>query len=121
MRWLADENIPRPAIVWLRMRGEDVESVSEVSPNLDDEAVLKMARVRDRMVLSFDRDFGDLIFRHGAVPARAVIYLRLNPPDPAALDSLLAGLIEMGEGALDGRFTVISTTGMRQRPFPEMS
>lgn len=118
MRWLADENIPRSTIAYLRDRGEDVVAVAELSPNVTDEAVIRLAREANRILLSFDRDHGELIFGHGVLPPRAVIYLRLDTPDLQALQDLLAGLIMLGEEALAGLFTTVNKTGIRQRAFP---
>lgn len=118
MRWLADENIARQAIAYLRSRGEDVVSVSESSPNIPDRAVIELARLDDRILLSFDRDHGELIFRHGVVPPRSVVYLRLEPPDPEFLNIVLNALIELGQDGLDGQFVTVNKTGIRQRPLP---
>lgn len=118
MRWLADENIARQAVAYLRSRGEDVVSIAEVSPNIPDRAVIELARLNDRILLSFDRDHGELIFRHGVVPPRTVAYLRLEPPDPEFLNIVLNTLIELGQEGLDGQFVTINKTGIRQRPLP---
>lgn len=118
MRWLADENIPRSAIAYLRSCGEDTLAIAELSPNIPDEAVIQLAREHDCILLSFDRDHGDLIFGRGVAAPRAVVYLRLEPPNPEMLQALLAGIMAMGEAGLDGLFTVVSNTGIRQRPFP---
>ena len=96
MRWLADENIARQAIAYPRSRGEDVVSVSEVSPNIADRAVVELAWLDDRILLSFDRDHGELIFRHGAVPPRSVVYLRLEPPAFFALGGLMTDPVREG-------------------------
>lgn len=119
--WLADENIPSHAIAFLRQRGEDVVAISETTPGVTDRQVLALAREQGRVMLSFDRDHGDLVFNRGALPPRAIVYLRLYPPDPEELEKILAGLIALGETALDGQFTVISSEGMRQRPLPSAS
>ena len=118
MLWLADENIPKAAIAFLRERGEDVLAVAELSPGIPDERVVEIARGERRILLSFDRDHGDLIFGRALAPPRAVIYLRFYPPDAKALQHSLAGLIAMGETALDGQFTVVSESGIRQRALP---
>lgn len=118
MLWLADENIPKAAIVFLRERGEDVLAVAELSPGIPDERVIEIARGEHRILLSFDRDHGDLIFGRALAAPPAVIYLRLYPPDAEALQHLLAGLMAMGEPGLDGQFTVVSEGGIRQRALP---
>jgi len=116
MHWLADENIPGYAIAYLRGRGEDVLSIAETSPAVSDIEVLALARREQRLLISFDRDHGDLVFNRGVAPPRAIIYLRFSPPTPAALAPVLSGLISLGEAALDGQFTVITPEGSRQRP-----
>lgn len=70
MRWLADENIPRSAIAFLRSRGEDTAAIAELSPGIPDEAVIQVARMQGRILVSFDRDHGDLIFGHAVAPPR---------------------------------------------------
>ena len=75
MRWLADENIPRSAIAFLRSRGEDTAAIAELSPGIPDETVILAARTQGRILVSFDRDHGDLIFGHAVAPPRAVVYL----------------------------------------------
>lgn len=118
MEWLADENIPVHAIAFLRAQGEDVASVGEVAPAIPDQDVIALAREQERVLLSFDRDHGDLIFNRGVASPPAVIYLRLYPPNPAALERILAGLIVMGAQSLAGMFTVITSDGIRQRRLP---
>ncbi len=115
MMWLADENIPGRAITFLRQRGEDVVAIAEIGPGISDRKVLDLARDQNRILLSFDRDHGDLVFNRGASPPRGIVYFRLYPPDPGVLEKILSGLIALGVNTLDGQFTVISSEGMRQR------
>ena len=118
MEWLADENIPGHAVAFLRHRSEDVVAISEVSPGIRDEDVVARARKEQRILLSFDRDHGDLIFNRGVMPPPAVVYFRLDPPDPQTIENILAGLIVLGSVALIGKFTVVTADGMRQRALP---
>jgi len=119
MKWLADENIPAHAIAFLRARGEDVVAVREIAPAMPDDQVVALARAQGRMLLSFDRDHGDIIFKRGVASPPAVIFLRLYPPDPAALERILAGLIVMGGQGLTGMFSVVTPDGIRQRRLPD--
>lgn len=116
MLWLADENIPGDAIAFLRQRGEDVVAIAETDPGIPDQKVIDLARDQHRILLSFDRDHGDLVFNRRVRPPRAIVYFRLYPRDPEALERILSRLIALGETSLDGRFTVFSSGGMRQRP-----
>ena len=62
MRLLANENIPLATVEALREAGEDVVSVTEDSPGATDEAVIRWARQEERVVVTFDRDYGELVF-----------------------------------------------------------
>lgn len=119
MRWLADENIPRALVSALRALGHDVLEAGKCSPGTADLALLSMARDQDRILISFDRDHGDLIFGQGVPPPRAVVYLRLQPPLPEHLHTFASTLAALGTDALIGYFTVVSLHGLRQRPLPE--
>jgi len=59
MIFLADENLDFPIISALRNAGYDVLSVSELSPSIDDNEVLKIANNENRILLTSDKDFGE--------------------------------------------------------------
>lgn len=65
MRFLADENVPGPAVAALRESGHDVLWIKEVSPGAEDAAVLDLAQWERRVVVTADTDFGELVFRSG--------------------------------------------------------
>jgi len=115
MRLLANENIPPASVSALREAGHDVGSVAERSPGISDAAVMEMAHAENRIILTFDRDYGELIFhRHRPAPA-GVLYLRCLPASPLEparyVAQLLASRIE-----LEGRFTTGDREQVRQRP-----
>ena len=68
-RLLADENVPGPAIAALRQAGHDVAWMHEDAPRTPDLEVLKRAQGEKRVVVTFDKDFGELAFRLGAAVA----------------------------------------------------
>lgn len=121
MKWLADENIPGGAIAFLRQRGQEVLSVAKLAPGAPDQRVIQIAVDRQCILLSFDRDLGDLIFGQAVMPPPAVVYLRLYPTNQDSLERILFGLIELGEDALIGQFTVVTLDGIRQRTLPAAS
>jgi predicted nuclease of predicted toxin-antitoxin system len=63
MDFLANENFPVVSIKLLRNAGHDVASVIEETPGNKDRGVLKRAHEENRIVLTFDRDYGELIYR----------------------------------------------------------
>jgi predicted nuclease of predicted toxin-antitoxin system len=71
MKLLADENMRRDIVDWLRATGHDVAWISESNPGVSDETILDMANRDERMVLSADLDFGELVIHRGATGQRA--------------------------------------------------
>ena len=75
MRFLADESCDFTVVRMLRAAGHDVIAVSEVTPRADDSDVIKLAVREKRILLTEDKDFGQLVFAHGQ-KSPGVIFLR---------------------------------------------
>ena len=118
IRLLADENVPRASITQLRNAGHNVRSIAEDMPGIADRTVLEMARSENRFLLTFDRDFGELLYRHGEASPTAVIYFRFVPTDPTEPARILSALLNQSEISLESRFTVVTRDQVRQRPLP---
>jgi len=115
MRFLADENIPLVSIQLLRAAGHDVVSVSENAPGIPDRDVLAWA-VRDKLILlTFDRDYGDLLFQQGLVAPHGLVYFRLNPTTPREAAERLLSLLNAG-AVLEGHLTIVLRDYVRYRP-----
>lgn len=116
---LADENIPLSVVRVLRESGYQVDAVTESSPGLSDAQVLARACALNAIILTFDRDFGTLIFRNGHTSPRSIIYLRSIPESVAELPGLIMKLLEGAiVGEVDGHMIVWTRTGTRKRTFP---
>ncbi len=85
-RFLADENIPLEVVDGLRERKIDIKSVSLLSPGAEDIDVLGMARRQNRVLLTFDKDFGELVFKH-KIKSSGVLLLRIHP---SSIEGILA-------------------------------
>lgn len=109
---LADENFPLPVIDGLRADGYDVASVARQCPGIDDRSVLALARDTARRLLTFDSDFGDLVFFHGVQPPTAILYFRIHPVIVA--DVLSAARRALAE-VPDGMFAVVTVADTRMR------
>ncbi len=73
---LADENVPTDVVSALRSNGHDLTWMREAGPGSPDDLVLQRALAEDRIVLTFDKDFGELAFRLGQLATPGVILLR---------------------------------------------
>ena len=115
-RLLVNENFPAPAVKVLREDGYDVTSIAELSPGIYDSDVLAMAVKEQRWLITFDRDYGELLFAKGHSPPPTVILLRVKsyrPEDPA---NWIAQLIQ-DESDYLGKFVVYDGSTIRSRPF----
>lgn len=115
---LADENFPPQAIDALAADGYDVVAVARHSPGIDDRAVLALARDAGRRLLTFDSDFGDLVFFHGVAPPPAILYFRIHPI--VVGDVLIAARRALVE-VQDGMFAVVTVANTRLRPLVQIS
>jgi len=78
MRLCANENIPEDCVIRLRQSGYDVLWIREISPGCSDMSVIDRALAEDRVLITFDKDFGDLVFRRGAKASKGVVLLRIS-------------------------------------------
>jgi len=115
MRWLADECIDAGLVEHLRQAGHDVLYAAEMAAGASDPEILDRADGDGRLLLTEDKDFGDLVFRsRRAVPG--LVLLRLDAWQAAAKWTRLASAIaHFGEGLM-GRYVVIEETRFRARP-----
>ena len=117
MKFIADENLNDTAVSLLREAGYDVLSVSEVAPGIDDKEVLALAVCESRILLTFDKGFGNLIFERLLPPPPGIALFRI--PDVKSED---VPHFVMGSTAAQtewqGIFRVIYKQGNRSRFFP---
>lgn len=82
MRFLCDEGVERHIVELLRENGYDVLYVAELSPSISDEDVLSLASQERSILMTSDKDFGELVFRRGQAH-EGVVLLRLHGLEPA--------------------------------------
>jgi predicted nuclease of predicted toxin-antitoxin system len=114
MRLLADENVEPIVVEWLRVTRHDVLHMLEADPGAPDTVVLERARDEQRVLITYDRDFGELVFRTGAVTA-GVLLLRLSPAAPAERLVLLQARWTLFADRLEGSFVVVADHKVRVR------
>ncbi len=120
MRILADVNVPKATIETLRLAGHDVLwAMDRMATNADFE-ILAEAQCEIRIVLTNDKDFGDIAV-HAGLPAECgVILLRLKG---LSLDETAARTTEAIGSRADwaGHFAVVDRIRIRIRPLPPKS
>ncbi len=118
MRFLANENIHSQTVLALRTAGLEVVYAWEVMGGARDDVVLEYARQNQLIVITFDRDYGKLIYRHLVPIPAGVLYLRFVPTSPAELSAFILRLLTQTEISLLGKFTTARWLQIRQRPLP---
>jgi predicted nuclease of predicted toxin-antitoxin system len=114
MRWLADECVAAPLVAFLRNDGHDVLYIAESAAGLSDVDVIALALCEKRLLLTEDKDFGDLVFRRErAVPG--VVLMRINPDNSVLKMERMTAAIERYGEELFGRYMVIEEGRFRSR------
>jgi predicted nuclease of predicted toxin-antitoxin system len=115
MRILANENIPQEAIAALRSRGHDVKWIRTAAPGVSDKDVLTLAINEERILITFDKDFGELAL-HAKLPAKCgIILLRIPIQSSRNIAELILSTIE-SRTDWEGCFSVIEEQRIRMRP-----
>ena len=117
MKLLANENFPIKSILYLKRNGFDIISIGIDNPSIQDHAVMTIAIKEQRTILTFDRDYGELIFKYNYKPQRGVIYLRLDEYEADEPGKIIEELINRKEFDFDNALTVLDKNGIRQRRY----
>lgn len=117
MKLLANENFPIKSIHYLKRKGFDITSIGVDNPSIQDHVVMTIAIREARTILTFDRDYGELIFKHNYKPQKGVIYLRLNEYKSDEPGKIIEELINKKEFDFDNALTVLDKNGIRQRRY----
>lgn len=115
MRFFVDECLSRHFVSDLRKSGHDVEWAQDVCPGADD--VLELATNGDRIVISEDWDFGELVVRF-ALPAKGVVIVPVNVFDLSLEETsryAVQVIDKLGQNCL-GMLTIVEPHKTRQRP-----
>jgi predicted nuclease of predicted toxin-antitoxin system len=118
VKFLANENFPLRSTALLRAGGYDVSSIGEDSPGIEDSDVLSRSVAEERVILTFDRDYGELIYRLQLPVPRGLIYFRFRPHHAMEPAEILLNLLKSPELTIEARFTVVERDQLRQRPLP---
>lgn len=117
MRILANENFPGPVIRVLREMGHDVAWVKECMRGASDRDVLDRSREEGRILVTLDKDFGELAYRSGLPGPCGVVLFRLNGTDPNVDNARTIEALTSRED-WPGHFSVVHDDRIRVRRLP---
>lgn len=117
MNLLADECVAAEIVARLRADGHVVETVGDAAAGIDDEEVLSRAAGSGRVLVTADKDFGELVYRLGRAHA-GVVLLRLAGLSGAERADLVSDVLRDRSSELPGSFTVVEPDAVRVRRPP---
>lgn len=118
MHFLADENVSRLVIERLRNDGHDVVSIAETRSGARDEDVLDAANADGRILISEDRDFGEMLIRQ-RLNIRGMVLLELDRLSNAMEAAVVAEVVSTHADRFIGNLVVIEPGRIRVRPLPD--
>jgi predicted nuclease of predicted toxin-antitoxin system len=117
-KFLANENMPGAAVEAVRKAGLDITWVREISPGISDEAVLALSQAEGRVLLTFDKDFGEMAFERGKTATPGVILLRPRLRSPEHVAQFTVALLGQSMDWTDN-FAVAQEGRLRVVPLPD--
>lgn len=114
---IVNENFPVPALLKLRERGVDVISVQEDMPGASDETILMRAFETGRWLVTFDRDYGELVYSRACPSPPAILYIWQEPYSADRLAEWILNLLDNPADAT-GYMVVIGEQTIRRRLLP---
>ncbi len=118
MRFLANENFPLDAVVALRENGHDITWIREDARGSNDEQILSRAQQEERILITFDKDFGELAFRFNLPATSGVILFRISVPSSRYVAQVAAQAIA-SRTDWAGHFSVIEDNQIRMTQLPQ--
>ncbi|MGA9772126.1 MAG: DUF5615 family PIN-like protein [Blastocatellia bacterium] len=115
MNYLADEGVDRQIVERLRQNNHDVLYIAEIEPGISDEEVLNMANEKNALLITADKDFGEMVFHQNLLTVGGVVLLRLSGLSPEQKAEIVSKAIQSRERELPNAFSVISSGRIRIR------
>lgn len=119
MRFLANENFPGDSVDRLREAGHDVAWVRIDAPGSADQDVLQRAVAESRVLLTFDKDFGELAWRAKLPSACGIILFRIPMPLASAVGRSISEIVAARDDWV-GHFSVVEPGRIRMRTLPDV-
>jgi predicted nuclease of predicted toxin-antitoxin system len=114
MRFLADENFPGAAVAALEAAGHDVVWMRRDAPGASDGRVLDRTVREGRILLTFDKDFGDLARASDPPGTTGIVLFRLPMPGADEVARRLVDVITARDDWI-GHFSVVEPGRIRMR------
>ena len=115
MNLLADESVDRQIVEGLRQDGHDVLYIAEVEPSISDNAVFDSANKQSALLVTEDKDFGEIVFRDGRLSSGGVVLIRLAGLSAKKKAEIVSDAFETHGLEFENHFSVVSPGKIRIR------
>mgnify|MGYP007066239864 FL=1 len=114
IKFLIDVGVGKGIENYLHEEGYDIKSVRDIDPCLEDEKIIRTAFLENRMVITMDKDFGDLVY-HSLMEHSGVLLLRLEDATGSKKLKVLKFIIENYSDRIKNCFCVFQNDKFRIR------
>lgn len=115
MNLLADESVDRHIVERLRQDGHDVLYIAEAEPSIPDATVFELANEKAALLVTEDKDFGEIVFRDNRLSSGGVVLLRLAGLPSAKKAEIVAEAFQTRSMEFPNHFSVIAPGRIRIR------
>jgi predicted nuclease of predicted toxin-antitoxin system len=116
-KFLANENMPADAVRAAQTAGIDLVWVQDTIPGARDDAVLATAVADGRVLVTFDKDFGEMVFNLGRAASPGIVLLRPRLRSPAVVVAFTVAVLRQAI-TWEGNFCVAREGKLRVVPLP---
>lgn len=114
LKFLIDVGVGKKVEQWLHSQRYDIKSIRDIDPKMPDKEILKIAVSNNRIVITMDKDFGELVYNSG-LPHGGVLLLRLEDAKSGEKINVLEKILEKYPDKLSDRFCVFKDGKLRSR------
>jgi predicted nuclease of predicted toxin-antitoxin system len=118
LHFLADESCDFGVVRALRNAGYEVTAVAEILPRANDKKVIKLALERKSVLITEDKDFGQLVYAHG-YGSVSVLFLRYPASARKGLLKDIVNFVQQQKEKLIGNFAVLQPGHVRIGRIPD--
>ena len=115
MNILADESVDRQVVDRLRAEGHDVVYIAEIEPSVSDDVVFDRANEKSALLLTTDKDFGEIVYQKGRLISDGIVLIRLSGLAPETKASIVVEAVKLRGAEFAKHFTVLSPGKLRIR------
>lgn len=114
LKFLVDVGVGRQVEKWLKEKGYNIESIRDKDPKMDDEEILGIAVSEGRMVITMDKDFGELVY-NSKLLHKGVLLLRVEEANADEKIKIIKEILEKYSDSLFEKFCVFKDGRLRIR------